>query len=102
LRLAFIEDLLQYFDVAAVDKLVILRALKLGLSDFEDAIQVGAAEEADVDIIITRNETDFQNAVIRVLNPGHFLQQYPYPITPTTSGNNPDKKHDPKSSGTSC
>lgn len=34
IALVFIEDLLQYVDVAAVDKLVILRALKLGLADF--------------------------------------------------------------------
>lgn len=86
IALAFIEDLLQFVDVAAVDKLVILRALKLGLADFEDAVQVGSAEKAGVDVIITRNEPDFQNAEIRVLNPGQFLQHYP--IVPITSENN--------------
>lgn len=90
IAMAFIEDLLQYVDVAAVDKLVILRALKLGLADFEDAVQVGAAEEAGIDVIITRNEPDFQNVAIRVLNLGQFLQQYP--ITPATSGNNSQDK----------
>jgi predicted nucleic acid-binding protein len=92
IALAFIEDLLQYVDVAAVDKLVILRALKLGLADFEDAVQVGAAEKAGVDLIITRNEPDFQNATIRVLNPGQFLQHYP--IVPTTSEKNADSTAD--------
>ena len=88
IALAFIEDLLQYVDVAAVDKLVILRALKLGLADFEDAVQVGAAEKVGVDVIITRNEPDFQNAAIHVLNPGQFLQHYP--IVPRTTENNAD------------
>jgi predicted nucleic acid-binding protein len=90
IALAFIEDLLQYVDVAAVDKLVILRALKLGLADFEDAVQVGAAEKAGIDVIITRNEPDFQNVAIRVLNLGQFLQQYPN--TPATSEKNSQDK----------
>ena len=87
--LAFIEDLLQYVDVAAVDKSVIMRALKLGLADFEDAVQVGAAEQAGIDIIITRNESDFENAAIRALNPGEFLQQHPMPqpVTDSNGGN---------------
>ncbi|MCF8076391.1 MAG: PIN domain-containing protein [Desulfotignum sp.] len=90
IALAFIEDLLQYVDVAAVDKWVILRALKLGLADFEDAVQVGAAEKAGIDVIITRNEPDFQNVAIRVLNLGQFLQQYPN--TPATSEKNSQDK----------
>ena len=77
--LAFIEDLLQYVDVAAVDKSVIMRALKLGLTDFEDAVQVGAAEQVGIDIIITRNESDFENAAIRALHPEEFLQQHSMP-----------------------
>lgn len=85
IALAFIEDLLQYVDVAAVDKAVIMRALKLGLTDFEDAVQVGAAEQAGIDIIITRNESDFKDAAIRALNPGDFLQQHPMPQTETDS-----------------
>ena len=77
LALAFIEDMLQYFDVAAVDKLVIIRALKLELTDFEDAVQVGAAEKAGIDMIITRNEPDFRKTGIQVLTPEQFLQQHP-------------------------
>lgn len=90
--LAFIQDLLQYVDVAAVDKSVVMRALKLGLADFEDAIQVGSAEKAGIDVIITRNEPDFPNATIRVLNPEQFLQQYP--VTQTESEDTVDSEAD--------
>lgn len=73
--LAFLEDVLQYVNVAAVDSAVIMRALKLGLTDFEDAVQVGAAEQAGIDVIITRNENDFKHVAMRVFTPEQFLQR---------------------------
>jgi hypothetical protein len=46
---------------------------------------VGAAENAGIDVIITRNEPDFQDAAIRVLNPGQFLQQHPTTLPPSVN-----------------
>ena len=86
--LAFITDLMQYVDVAAVDKAVVMRALDLELPDFEDAIQVGSAERAGIETIITRNEPDFEDSALQVLNPAQFLQQYP--MTQTESGEHTD------------
>ncbi|MDY0222875.1 MAG: PIN domain-containing protein [Desulfobacterium sp.] len=64
----------------------------IALAFIEDAVLVGAAEKAGVDVIITRNEPDFQNAAIRALNPGQFLQHYL--IVPTTSENSADSTVD--------
>lgn len=74
--LALIKDLLEFVEVAAVNKTVILDALHSGQPDFEDAVQAGAAKLAAVSIIVTRNEKDFAGAEIEVCNPDEFLRRY--------------------------
>ena len=49
------QDLVAVFGVAPVDRKVVLRALALGWSDFEDAVCAAAAEEAGCDAIVTRD-----------------------------------------------
>ena len=71
--LNFIKDLLKFTEIAAVDRNVIMEALKLDLADFEDAIQVSAANDKNVNIIVTRNEADFSNSNMEVYSPKSFL-----------------------------
>ena len=71
--LNFIEDLLRFTEIAAVDRNVITEALKLDLTDFEDAIQVSAANDKNVNIIVTRNESDFSNSNMEIYSPESFL-----------------------------
>lgn len=73
---AMIEDLLKFVDVAAVDKAVIIDALRSGFSDFEDAVQTEAAKQAAASIIVTRNSVDFIQADIEVCSPEEFVQIY--------------------------
>ena len=61
--------LLSVFDVAPVDRQVLLSALALGWSDFEDAVTAAAAQRAKCDALVTRNPRDFKGSPVRVLTP---------------------------------
>ncbi|XOF35075.1 MAG: type II toxin-antitoxin system VapC family toxin [Candidatus Electrothrix sp. YB6] len=73
--LSFIDDLLCFFDVASVDKEVIMRALQSDMSDFEDAVQAYSAQQKNISIIITRNEKDLLESGLEVHTPETFLQK---------------------------
>lgn len=72
--LAFIEDLLQFVEVASVDKQIILHALRSEMPDFEDAIQAYSARQENITTIITRNEGDFAKSGLNIHSPKSFLQ----------------------------
>ena len=72
--LEFVRDLLGIFDVAGVDRLVILDALDRGLADFEDAVQCAAAEQGNISTVVTRNEADFASSGLSVQSPAAFLE----------------------------
>lgn len=73
--LDFIKDLMQFVEVAAVDKSVILQALQSNISDFEDAVQEISAKNEEIEIIVTRNESDFTNSILEVHTPESFLKR---------------------------
>ena len=69
----FLRHLLSISTVAPVGHADALRAVGFGLNDFEDALQLSAAESCRADVILTRNKTDFGNPVnIAVLTPEEF------------------------------
>lgn len=49
------------------------KALALRAKDFEDSLQYFCAQSAQCDVIITRNEKDFDFSEITVLSPDLFL-----------------------------
>lgn len=57
--LAKIEMLLRRLRLADVTGAVIALALQFGLEDLEDGIQAGAAVEAGIPVLVTRNAKDF-------------------------------------------
>jgi len=73
--LSFIEDLLRFVDVASVDKKTVIEALHSGIPDFEDAIQVHAAGQAAIAVIVTRNESDFVGSGLDIQTPKSFLEE---------------------------
>ena len=75
IALEFISNLVDVVNIIGVDKEIISRALGSTLKDFEDAVQVSAAEYNGIDCIITRNESDFLNAALKIFNPRQFLDQ---------------------------
>lgn len=68
-----IELLTEIFDIAPVNKTVIVDALKLGFKDFEDAIIHESARCINADGIVTRNIKDFKKAKITVYSPAELL-----------------------------
>lgn len=75
IALEFISNLVDVVNIIGVDKEIISRALASKLKDFEDAVQVSAAEYNGIDCIIIRNESDFLNATLKIFNPRQFLDQ---------------------------
>lgn len=59
---------MQRIQVASVTNEVIQAALKSAITDFEDAVTSEAANAADVEIIVTRNISDFLVALFRSRN----------------------------------
>jgi predicted nucleic acid-binding protein len=55
----FVKDVLTIFDIAPVDKEILINAIEMNLPDFEDAIQLNSAKKVALTVIITRNKKDF-------------------------------------------
>jgi predicted nucleic acid-binding protein len=73
-----IRDVLSWGSVAEVGTADATRAQQMGMADFEDALQIAAAERCGADVIVTRNITDFAGkTAVRVVVPEDFLDQPP-------------------------
>ena len=70
----FLNNLMGVVDIIGVDKEVIIHALELELSDFEDAVQISASEFNEIEIIVTRNKSDFVNTPLKIFTPNEFLK----------------------------
>lgn len=62
--------------ISAMNDEVAEKAIASGFKDFEDALQYFSALATNCDFIITRNEKDFKNALIPVMNAESFLQTF--------------------------
>jgi predicted nucleic acid-binding protein len=67
-----LKEMLNFLEIIAVDKEIILNSLESGITDFEDAIQYFSALENEIDFIITRNKKDFKNSKIPLLTPKEY------------------------------
>ena len=61
-------------DISIVNSEVIDKAISSDFKDFEDAMQYFSAIATNCELIITRNEKDFKNALIPILNCESYLQ----------------------------
>jgi predicted nucleic acid-binding protein len=68
-----VRALLEMFDVASVDRAVLMRALDAGFADFEDAVLVEAARASGVEAVITRDRAGFASSTLPVFTPEAFL-----------------------------
>jgi predicted nucleic acid-binding protein len=62
------------FNIVDLTKKDILQALQNDYADYEDAIQIIAANKVKTDYIITRDTNHFNNSPIPVINPKNFLE----------------------------
>jgi predicted nucleic acid-binding protein len=68
-----VRSILELFEVAAVDRAVLVRALDSGCVDFEDGVLHEAAIVAGVDAIVTRDTRGFSAAGLPVFTPAALL-----------------------------
>jgi len=71
-----LKRLLLVVSVAAVSEREIQNALGLAWSDFEDSVQYSVALLAEMDGIVTRNPTDYQDANIQIWLPEQALKTF--------------------------
>ena len=70
----FISKILAYLEVAPVGHSDMRLALRLGMTDLEDARQVAAAVACGADRIVTRNTRHFRNAIVPAVTPAELLR----------------------------
>jgi hypothetical protein len=75
--LATVDLCLKGFDVCAVDEPILRDARSFRGPDFEDNVQIACARRADLDLIVTRDLTDFTNSPIPALSPAELLARLP-------------------------
>lgn len=72
--------LIEYFNtISSIEPLnaeILIRANKIGFSDFEDAIQHETALQCNADCILTRNIKDFEKSKLPIFTPEQFLNIY--------------------------
>lgn len=68
--------LLDFFEIAELNKKSVLTAVDSKFSDFEDALQNYAAEQNKVDLIVTRNNKDYKHSNLPVMSPENFLKTF--------------------------
>jgi predicted nucleic acid-binding protein len=73
---ALIAQLLQQLEVASITGAVIDTALSNPMTDFEDAVASEAAKAIGVDVIVTRNITDFRNSAVPAVLPADFIAMW--------------------------
>lgn len=72
-----VQDLLAEFKVCPVDHMILQTASLSAISDFEDAVQHQSAVASGLDMIVTRNLSDYNSATLKVFSPTTFLGQLP-------------------------
>lgn len=74
---AVMKGLRPYYHIIPIGSTVVDKAYQIESKDFEDALQYYAAEQAEVDCVITRNLKDFDfDFTIETLEPRDFLSKY--------------------------
>ena len=71
-----LKRLLMVVSVAAVSEREIQNALNLAWGDFEDSVQYSVALLNEMDGIVTRNPSDYQDANIRIWLPEQALELF--------------------------
>ena len=70
----FIRELIDILEVLSVAKETIINALASEFKDFEDAVQYYVADMNRIDIIVTRNKSDFELSEIEVCYPEELVK----------------------------
>ena len=66
--------LLESIRIIRVDEDTINIAIKSEMADFEDAVQAAAAQDCEIDIVVTRDKTGFHDSGLNAYSPEEFLE----------------------------
>ena len=70
---AALHRLLEFFEIAPVNRAVLEEALQSKIADFEDAVLEQAGRLVGVEAILTRDPKGFRYSAIKVFDPVEFL-----------------------------
>ncbi len=70
----FLEDLLSFVVVAEISTEAARQALRLPMTDLEDAFQAVSALEFKADYVVTRNIRDYQRSPVRAVSPTQVVK----------------------------
>lgn len=82
-----VADILTTFEICPVDEAVLRAALVRAMPDYEDAVQDAAAEQAGIDVIVTRNPKDFASSTRRIVDAPTLVKEVD--AMPTGTGPSP-------------
>lgn len=68
-----VKGLLAVCQIAITDHAALVDALSLPMKDYEDAVQTASARAVSLDVIVTRDISDYAGADIPILTPEQFL-----------------------------
>jgi predicted nucleic acid-binding protein len=71
----FVLDLLRFAEAAPATTEALRKATQLQMRDFEDAMQVVAAETCGADVIATRNIRDYARSPLRAATPKTLVSE---------------------------
>jgi len=71
-----ISQLLQLFNIADVNKNILLKSLDNNGKDFEDSVIYTSAEFFDIKIIVTRDKKGFEKSNIKIATTKEFLESF--------------------------
>jgi predicted nucleic acid-binding protein len=71
---AYIENILNIFNIASVDKRILELSLHANFTDYEDAVIQEAALRSNFDGIVTRDRTNFKGAKIPIFDPEELVK----------------------------
>ena len=72
---AFVIRVSEFLSIAPTDHTSFQYATSLPMSDFEDAMQVAAAQACGARLIVTRDRDDFEHSPIRAVEPSEALSE---------------------------
>jgi len=75
-----VETCLLGFSIIAVDQHILAAALTLPGNDYEDNVQIACAQSAALDLIVTRNCSDFTHSPILAVEPAEIIRRLSQPL----------------------
>lgn len=71
-----LSKLLDYVTLCALDESAVLAGMALGFNDIEDAFVCSVAQRSNAEVVVTRDQHDFEHSPVPVQAPVEFLASW--------------------------